>query len=144
MVGRDWRSTGLGSNSVMSQENSDVKVDTISDRPTGSSAPAHASHSTRLLWVNWGLALLTVVGAGVVMAIAWGAVMSTAACSNCPNLGPSGISFNGVFYGAPALAALTLVISFFTAKRRWGIVVPVSVLALMVAAAAVVTATVAQ
>ncbi|MGA8331648.1 MAG: hypothetical protein WB777_20465 [Mycobacterium sp.] len=128
----------------MSQKNSDVQVDAISGRPTGPDAPAQASRSKRLLWVNWGLALLTVVGAGIVMAVAWGAVMSTAACSNCPNLGPSGISFNEVFYGAPVLAALTIVVSFFTAKRRWGIVVPVSVLALMVVAAAVITATVAQ
>ena len=125
---------------MMSQENSAVKV----DRSAESADRTAASHSKRLLWVNWGLTLLTVVGAGVVMAIAWGAVMSTAACSNCPNLGPSGISFNEVFYGAPVLAALTIVASFFTAKRRWGIVVPVSVLAVMVAAAAVVTATVAQ
>lgn len=121
-----------------------MKVDAISDRPTRAVAPAGTSGSKRSLWVNWGLALLTVVGAGVVMAVAWGAVMSTAACSNCPNLGPSGISFNEVFYGAPVLAGLTIVTSFFTAKRRWGIVVPVLALALMVAAAAVVTATVAQ
>lgn len=128
----------------MSQENSDAKVDAMSDRPTGSGAPADTSQSRPGLWVNWGLALLTVLGAGIVMAVAWGAVMSTAACSNCPNLGPSGISFNEVFYGAPVLAGLTIVTSFVTAKRRWGIVVPVLALALMVAAAAIVTATVAQ
>ena len=77
--------------------------------------------------MNWALALLTVVGAGIVMAVALGAVMSTAACSDkaCPNIGPAGISFNELFYGAPVVAALTIVVSFFTAKRRWGFVVPV-------------------
>jgi hypothetical protein len=96
--------------------------------------------------VNWALALLTVVGAGIVMVVALGAVMSTAACSDkaCPNIGPAGISFNALFYGAPALAALTLVVSFFTAKRRWGFVIPVSALALLIADIAILGVTVAQ
>jgi hypothetical protein len=131
----------------MSQENSDVKVDQIRDRPVQVSAPADLDRTKRLrLWVNWALALLTVVGAGIVMAVALGAVMSTAACSDkaCPNIGPAGISFNALFYGAPVLAALTIVVSFFTAKRRWGFVIPVSVLALMIADIAVLAVTVAQ
>jgi hypothetical protein len=131
----------------MSQENSDVKVDEIADRPVQISAPAKTDRTRRLrLWVNWALALLTVVGAGIVMAVALGAVMSTAACSDkaCPNLGPAGISFNTLFYGAPVLAALTIVVSFFTAKRRWGFVIPVSALALMIADIAVLAVTVAQ
>jgi hypothetical protein len=131
----------------MSQENSDVKVDEIADRPVQISAPAETDRTRRLrLWVNWALALLTVVGAGIVMAVALGAVMSTAACSDkaCPNLGPAGISFNTLFYGAPVLAALTIVVSFFTAKRRWGFMIPVSALALMIADIAVLAVTVAQ
>jgi hypothetical protein len=98
------------------------------------------------LWMNWALALLTVLGAGVVMAVAMGAVMSTAACSDkaCPNLGPDGISFNTLFYGAPVLAVLTIVVSFFTARRRWGFVVPVSALALMIADITILAVTVAQ
>jgi len=113
------------------------------ERETQSDAPGS---SKRRLWVNWGLALLTVVGAAVVMAVALGSVMSTAACSDkqCPNLGPAGISFDALFYGAPVVAAVTLAISFFTARRRWGVVVPVSALALLAADIVVLVVTVAQ
>jgi hypothetical protein len=98
------------------------------------------------LWVNWGLALLAVVGAGVVMVFALGAVMSTAACSDkaCPNLGPNGISFDMLFYGAPVVAAVAVVVSFFTAKRRWGFVIPAIAIALLIADVAVLATTVAQ
>jgi len=136
-----------GRSHVMSQENTDVKVDEIADRPVQVDAPADPDRTRRFrLWVNWALALLTVVGAGIVMVVALGAVMSTAACSDkaCPNLGPVGISFNALFYGAPVLAALTLVVSFFTAKRRWGFAVPVSALALLIADIAILAVTVAQ
>jgi len=122
----------------MSQDKTDVKVD---------ETPDHTNRTKRLrLWVNWALALLTVVGAGIVMAVALGAVMSTAACSDkaCPNIGPAGIGFNALFYGAPALAALTIVVSFFTAKRRWGFVIPVLALALLIADIAILAVTVAQ
>jgi hypothetical protein len=97
-------------------------------------------------WANWALALLTVVGAGVVMVFSIGAVMSTAACSDkaCPKLGPNGISFDVLFYGAPVVAALTIIISFFTAQRRWGAVVPVLALALLIADISILAFTVAQ
>jgi hypothetical protein len=42
------------------------------------------------------------------------------------------------------VAAVTLVVSFFTARRRWGYVIPVSALALLVADVAVLVVTVAQ
>jgi hypothetical protein len=75
-----------------------------------------------------------------------GSVMSTAACSEkrCPNLGPNGISFDVLFYGAPVVAAQPIVISFFTAQRRWGIVVPIFALALLVADITILAVTVAQ
>ena len=113
------------------------------ERETQSDA---SGSSKRRLWVNWGLALLTVVGAAVVMAVALGSVMSTAACSDkqCPNLGPSGISFNVLFYGAAVVAAVTLVVSFFTARRRWGFVIPVIAIALLIADVAILATTVAQ
>lgn len=78
-------------------------------------------------WINWVLALLTAPAAALAMIFGVGAVMSTAACSDteCPNLGPSGIVFDVLFYGAPVIAALTIVVSFFTATRHRGIVVPV-------------------
>lgn len=69
------------------------------------------------LWVNWAAALLTAAGAALVMVFAMGAVMSTAACSTaeCPDLGPSGTAFGVLYYGAPAISALTILASFFTA-----------------------------
>jgi hypothetical protein len=42
------------------------------------------------------------------------------------------------------LAVLTVVVSFFTARRRWGIVVPVVALALLGADIGILAATVAQ
>ncbi len=77
------------------------------------------------------MALLTVPAAAVVLIFALGAVMSTAACNErqCPNLGPSGIGFGVLFYGAPVIAALAIIISFFTARRRWGMAVPLCALA---------------
>ena len=131
----------------MSQENVDVKGRPDQDRgtlPAGSDA--NSSAHRRRLWLNWGLALLTVVGAGITMAVALGAVMSTAACSDkaCPNLGPRGISFDTLYYGAPAVAVVTIVLSIFTARRRWGFVIPVTALALLIADIAILGVTVAQ
>ncbi|EUA24852.1 hypothetical protein PFJ02_12085 [Mycobacterium xenopi] len=95
------------------------------------------------LWVNWVLALLTVPAAVVVLIFALGAVMSTAACSDeqCPTLGPGGIGFGVLFYGAPVVALVAIVVSFVTARRRWGIVVPVSALALLAADVVVLAVT---
>ncbi len=127
----------------MTQENADVKdhPDLDPGRP-----PAAGRRDRLRLWVNWALALLTAVGAGLAMAVALGAVMSTAACADkaCPNLGPRGISFDTLFYGAPAVAAVTILLSFFTARRRWGFVVPVVALALLIADVAILAITVAQ
>lgn len=130
----------------MSQDN----VHVTADAGSGRDALAESGDTDRdkrvRLWVNWALALLTVVGAGVVMLFALGAVMSTAACSDkaCPNLGPNGISFNALYYGAPVVAALAVVASFFTARRRWGFVIPVVALALLVGDVAILATTVAQ
>jgi hypothetical protein len=85
-------------------------------------------------WVNWALALTTVPAAALVMLFALGAVMSTDGCSDgaCPNLGRGGINFGVAFYGAPVVAFVVLVLSFFTAKRRGGIAVPLCGWALLV------------
>ena len=66
-----------------------MKVDAGVDRDTRPARGTGPQQALRL-WVNWALALLTVVGAGVVMAVALGAVMSTAACSDkaMPEPGP--------------------------------------------------------
>jgi hypothetical protein len=131
----------------MNEENRDVKTDARVDRDKQPVATDGPDRSKRLrLWVNWVLALLTVLGAAVVMVFALGSVMSTAACSDkqCPNLGPDGISFDVLFYGAPVVAAVTIVVSFFTAQRRWGIVVPVVALALLASDIGILPATVAR
>lgn len=130
----------------MSQENVHVKADMGGGRDA-LAEPGETDRDKRVrLWVNWGLALLAVVGAGVVMVFALGAVMSTAACSDkaCPNLGPNGISFDMLFYGAPVVAAVAVVVSFFTAKRRWGFVIPAIAIALLIADVAILATTVAQ
>jgi hypothetical protein len=131
----------------MDEENRDVKIAPGPDDDTRPAAPGDTGRSRRLrLWVNWVLALLTALAAAVVMIFALGAVMSTAACSDrqCPNLGPNGIGFDVLFYGAPIVAAAAIVISVFTARRRWGIVVPVCALALLVADIVIVAVAVAQ
>lgn len=103
-----------------------------------------AQHRTVRPWVNWGLALAAVPAAAIVMLFALGAVMSTDACSDrsCPNLGHGGINFSVAFYGAPAVAAVVIFVSFFTAKRRAGIVVPLAGWALMIADVALMAASV--
>jgi hypothetical protein len=97
-------------------------------------------------WVNWALAICTVPGAAIVMLFALGAVMSTDACSDraCPNLGRGGIDFGVAFYGAPVVAFGVIVLSFFTAKRRGGIAVPLCGWALLIADVAIMAATVAR
>lgn len=130
----------------MSQENVHVTAGMRGGRDA-LAEPGDTDRDKRVrLWVNWGLALLAVVGAGVVMVFALGAVMSTAACSDkaCPNLGPNGISFDMLFYGAPVVAAVAVVVSFFTAKRRWGFVIPAIAIALLIADVAILATTVAQ
>jgi hypothetical protein len=130
----------------MSQENVHVKADAGGDRDA-LTEPGGTDRDKRVrLWVNWGLALLTVVGAGIVMVVALASVMSTAACNDkaCPNLGPNWISFDTLFYGAPVVAALAVVASFFTARRRWGFVIPVTALALLIADVVILATTVAQ
>lgn len=124
-----------------------AELDRDNNRNQQVAATDDAKRTKRLrFWVNWALALLTVVGAGIVMVFSLGAVMSTAACSDkaCPNLGPNGISFDVLFYGAPVVAVVTIIVSFFTAQRRWGIVVPLLALALLAADITVLAVTVAQ
>ncbi len=95
-------------------------------------------------WVNWALALATVPAAAIVMLFALGAVMSTDGCSErtCQNLGRGGIDFGVAFYGAPVVAFVVIVVSFFTAKRRGGIAVPLVGWALLVLDVALMAAAV--
>ena len=128
----------------MNANNSNVTFDSGTHSATG---PARGEGRGRNVWpwVNWGLALSTVPAAAIVMLFALGAVMSTDGCSDrsCPNLGRGGIDFGVEFYGAPVVAVVVIVISFFTAKRRGGIVVPLCGWALLIIDVALMAATVA-
>jgi hypothetical protein len=101
-------------------------------RPEASSDSRGARTRT---WVNWTLALLTVPAAVGVVLFGLGVFMSYAACSDqhCPPRAPSGIWLEAVWFGSPVVAGLAIVISFFTARRRHGIVVPLCAWALLVA-----------
>jgi hypothetical protein len=130
----------------MNEENRDLKV---AGAPGAGPATAtqDPTRGRRLqLGVNWIRALLTIPAAIAACVFAFVAVMSTAACSDkqCPNLGPGGVGFGVLFYGAPVVAVLTIIVSFFTAQRRWGIVVPLFALALLVAEITILATTVAQ
>ena len=89
--------------------------------------------------MNWAFALLTVPAAALVMIFDVGAAVSTAACSGaqCPALGPHGLAYGVLLYGAPAIAAMTIVVSLFTATRRRGFLVPVLGLVLLLCDVAV-------
>ena len=102
--------------------------------PANGSAHQTVNHRRRTL-INWTLALLTVPGAAVVMLLWFGAVMGTAGCSAvpCRHQGPGEFFFTVLVYGAPAVAVLTVAISFFTATRSRGLLVPVAGWALLVA-----------
>lgn len=75
------------------------------------------------------------------MIVGLGAVMSTAACStaDCPNLGPSGFMFTVMYYGAAVVSGATILVSFVTASRRRGIIVPACGWALLLADVVAIT-----
>jgi len=127
----------------MNAKNSNVTFDSGAQTVTEPARGVGGRHARP--WVNWGLALSTVPAAAIVMLFALGAVMSTDGCAgrSCPNLGRGGIDFGVAFYGAPVVAFVVILISFFTAKRRGGIAVPLCGWALLVADVVVMAATVA-
>ncbi|MBJ7338131.1 hypothetical protein [Mycolicibacterium sp.] len=93
--------------------------------------------------LNWALAALTIPGAALVMLFAVGQVMGTTGCTDelCRRTGPGEFWFGVLCYGAPIVALATLGLSFFTAKKRWGIAVPLIGLALLVGAGVVLSMT---
>lgn len=130
----------------MNDQSSDLRVASDAGGPAAATHGQPGGRPRLRLWVNWVLALLTIPAAAVVLVFALGAVMSTAGCSDkqCPNLGPSGIGFDVLFYGAPVVALAAIVLSFVTARRRWGVVVPLSALALLLADIVILSVTVVQ
>ncbi|TPG32873.1 hypothetical protein EAH80_18070 [Mycobacterium hodleri] len=91
--------------------------------------------------VSWALALLTIPGAALVMLFAAGQEMGNAGCTDevCRHAGPDGFWFTLLSYGAPIVAVVTLALSYFTAKKRCGIAVPLIGLALLGAEAVVLS-----
>ena len=81
----------------------------------------------RRSWVNWMFALLTVPGAALVVVLWFDAVMGLAGCSDvpCRHEGPGEFLFGVLVYGAPVVAVIAVAVSFFTARRKRGFVVPV-------------------
>ncbi len=93
--------------------------------------------------LNWALALLTIPGAALVMLFAVGQVMGTTGCTDelCRHTGPGEFWFGVLSYGAPVVALVTIGLSFFTAKKRFGLAVPLIGLALLGAEIAVLSMT---
>ena len=89
--------------------------------------------------LNWVLALLTLPAAAAVVGYALLQVMGTAGCSDgsCSRLGPGELGFSLIVYGAPVVAILAVLLSFFTARKPRGIVVPVIAFILLIVAAVV-------
>jgi hypothetical protein len=82
--------------------------------------------------LNWALALSTIIGAAALVLLAYGKVMGTAACTADTCEVPSEALFTVLLYGPPVVAALAVLLSFFTAKRPRGILVPLGAWALLV------------
>jgi hypothetical protein len=76
--------------------------------------------------LNWALALATILGAAALVVLAYGKVMATAACTADVCEVPSETLFTVLLYGPPVVAAVAVLLSFVTARRPWGIVVPVA------------------
>jgi hypothetical protein len=89
--------------------------------------------------LNWVLALATVPGAVAVVVFLYMQIMGTAGCNHqpCPRQGPGELGFTLIQYGAPAVAVVAVALSFFTARRRGGILVPVVAWLLLIAAVVV-------
>lgn len=93
--------------------------------------------------LNWTLALLTIPGAAAVVIYSYLQVLSTAACTGapCAQQGPGESVFGLIMYGTPVVAVVAVVLSFFTARRANGILVPVVAWALLIVAAVILATT---
>ncbi len=82
---------------------------------------------------TWALVVLTVPAAVIVFLYGMGAVMSMAGCTSdvCASKGPGEFWFGILFYGAPVVPVVTIVVSIFTSRLRYGILVPLIGLALL-------------
>ena len=115
----------------------DVKHDERDGMADGSTQ--HGSRTT----LNWVLALLTIPGAIAVVAYSYLQVLSTASCTlgTCTRVGPGEDVFGLIMYGTPVVAAAAIALSFFTARRPRGFLVPLIAWAILVIAAAILALT---
>lgn len=91
---------------------------------------------------NWTLALLTAPAALAVVGYAYLQVLGTAGCStSCTRVGPSENLFGVIEYGTPVVAVVAVLLSFGTARHRFGFVVPAVAFAIIAAAALVLFTT---
>ena len=99
--------------------------------------------SGRQTAVNWGLALSTIIGALLIEAYAFMRVMGTASCGDgtCAHEGPGNFGFGLITYGAPVVAVVTIAVSWVTARRPRGWLVPAVAWALFVIAFIVLAVT---
>jgi hypothetical protein len=100
---------------------------------TESHTEIHPADQKRRLTATWVLAILTIPAAIAVFLYGMAAVMSMAGCTDqtCAHQGPGEFWFGILFYGSLAVPVVTIVVSFFTARLRRGIVVPLAALALL-------------
>lgn len=93
--------------------------------------------------VNWTLAILTAPAALAVVVYSYLQVLGTAGCSagRCTEFGPNETVFGLIEYGTPVVAAVAVALSFVTARRRYGIVVPAVAWILIILAALVLFTT---
>lgn len=86
---------------------------------------------------NWVFGIATVPAAIGIVGLVYLQIMGTAGCrtAECPTLDET--TFTLIEFGVPAVAVLTVVASFFTARRRGGVLVPILAWALILLAAVV-------
>ena len=104
-------------------------------------ASSGSSTSHRSTVVNWVLAVATIPAAAAVVGFAYMQILGTAACTqpDCTSL--NSIGFTLIQYGVPAVAGLAVVLSFITARRRGGVLVPLAAFAVIAVALIVLTLT---
>jgi hypothetical protein len=100
-------------------------------------------HNGRRTAINWTLTILTVPAALAVVVYAYLQVLASAGCGGgaCDKVGPSETVFGLIEYGTPVVAVVAVVLSFLTARHRYGIAVPLIALAIIAAAAVVLFTT---
>jgi len=78
------------------------------------------------------LAVLTVPAALFVMLVGFAAAMGTDRCAyeDCPRQGPPYLVMTLLFFGAPVISLLTIIVSVRTARRSWGFAIPLAAFAL--------------